>query len=100
MKKKIKKYPEGYWMNVGIALGIISGALLGIFITDVLIGIAIGFVIGIPLGNSFEKHHKSKIRSLSTKEKNTMRLLAKIIAVLLLIMFVFGFFVFFSAYMK
>lgn len=98
--KKVTKYPEGYWLNIGIAIGIALGIIIDLAISDVLIGIGIGVVLGVTIGGLLEQQQKSKIRPLTIKEKKTMKSLAKIVFILLLLSFIIGFFIFFSMFIK
>ncbi|MFH1358522.1 MAG: hypothetical protein ABIH37_01395 [archaeon] len=77
-RKKIEKYPEGYfvglWMSIGIALGVVIGVAIDLIIGNsgfFGIGLLIGLVIGIIIGALVEKNYKKqgKIRPLNKKEK-------------------------------
>ena len=48
--KKTGKYPEGHWMNRGIAIGICLGIPIGVAIGNIALGSAIGVVMGAAIG--------------------------------------------------
>lgn len=69
--KKLKKYPEGHFINQGIAIGIAIGVGIGAALGNVALGIPIGVAVGISIGYSMEEEHKKKghIRHLKKAEK-------------------------------
>ena len=69
-----KKYPEGYFIGIGIALGIPMGLPLAITTGNfglMGIGIPIGVAIGVGLEEKYKK--EGRIRSLTEKEKKRQR---------------------------
>jgi hypothetical protein len=77
-----KKYPEGHFMEVGMAIGMIIFSGVGVALstsTDnpgmIGVGPAIGLAIGIGIGKSMEEKYRKKglIRPLTQKEKEARK---------------------------
>jgi len=89
--KDNKKYPEGYFVGIGAALGIPFGIPLAISTGNpglIGTGIPIGLAIGIALEDKNRK--EGKIRPL-TKDEKRKRRVAVIIGVVLLILGIIAF---------
>jgi hypothetical protein len=80
--EKQKKYPEGHFMGIGIAIGIAIFSGVGIAISNAtdnpgLIGLgpALGVAIGVAIGSAMEEKAKKegKIRPLTKQEKARQR---------------------------
>ncbi len=80
MVDKNKKYPEGHFLGVGMAIGIACFSGVGIAISNstgnpglIGIGPAIGVGIGLLLGKAMEEKYRKegKIRPLTKKEKES-----------------------------
>ena len=78
MMDKHKKYPEGHFLGIGMAIGIAIFSGVGIALSTstgnpglIGIGPAIGVSLGLAIGKSMEdKYHKEGlIRPLTEKEK-------------------------------
>ena len=52
--KKTGKYPEGHWMNRGIAIGICIGIPMGVAMGNIALGSAIGVVMGAAIGTALK----------------------------------------------
>jgi len=83
MKETNKKYPEGHFVRLWIAISIIIFSGLGIPLSIVsgnpgLIGIgpAIGVSFGLAIGSAIEANYKKagKIRPLTEKEKHRKKI--------------------------
>lgn len=93
-KEKSRKYPEGHFVGIWMAIGIAIFSGLGIPVSMAtrnsgLIGIgpAIGVAVGLSIGSAIEEKYKKegRIRPLNKKEKKQKKL-AVIIAVILLLL--------------
>ncbi len=85
MPKEKRKYPEGQWMSIGIAVGLVVGTAI-YFIVDILtgefgnlffLGPSVGAGMGVAIGAGLEENFKKKgqIRKLTPQEQKTrMRL--------------------------
>ena len=94
MKDKDKKYPEGYFISIGIALGIPFGIPLAISLGNmgfIGTGIPIGLAIGIALEEKYKK--EGRIRPLDENEKK-IRKIALIAGIVALILGIFAFYMF------
>jgi hypothetical protein len=78
----VKKYPEGYFLGLGMIIGIILFSGFGLTLSIAtgnpgLIGIgpAMGIAIGLAIGQSLEDKYKKegKIRPLTKEEKTNHR---------------------------
>lgn len=78
--KRTGKYPEGHYMNIGIALGIPIGLPIGIALDNIALGPAFGVAIGVAIGAYLENKHKGELRPLTEEEKERKK---KIIYLLL-----------------
>ncbi len=70
-----KKYPEGFFIAVGIAFGMLFGIPLAMSLGNygfVGAGIPIGLAIGMALEEKFKK--KGRIRPLTKKEKDQRKI--------------------------
>ncbi|RLD64272.1 MAG: hypothetical protein DRJ01_01250 [Bacteroidetes bacterium] len=101
MKVEKKKYPEGHFVGMYIALGVAVFTALGLYFGStfeksnyITIGPVIGVLFGVIVGRSIESKYKQegRIRCLTDKEKNRKKILV-LIGVLLLFL---GFILFFS----
>ena len=75
MNDKNKKYPEGYFIAIGIALGIPLGVPLAISLGNpgfIGIGIPIGLAIGLALEEKYKR--QGRIRSLTENEKKKRKI--------------------------
>ena len=76
MKDINNKYPEGYFISIGIALGIPFGIPLAISLGNmgfIGTGIPIGLAIGIALEEKYKK--EGRIRPLDENEKKKRKIL-------------------------
>ena len=75
MRQK-QKYPEGYYISLGIAIGLPLGLPLAIA-TDNYGLMAIGIAIGVAIGAAFEEKAKKegRIRPLTKQEKKQRKLM-------------------------
>ena len=101
MKIEKKKYTEGHFVGMCMAIGVAVFAALGLYLGStfkksnyITMGPAIGVLVGLVVGRSIESKYKleGRIRPLSDKEKNRKKVLV-LIGVLLLFL---GFILFFS----
>jgi len=78
MIDKNKKYPEGHFLGVGIAIGIPIFSGVGIALSNstgnpglIGIGPAIGVILGLAIGKSMEDKYRKQglVRQLTEKEK-------------------------------
>lgn len=75
MKDNNKKYPEGYFIGIGVAMGIPFGIPMGIALGNpgfIGTGIPIGLAIGIALEEKYK--NEGRIRPLNEDEKKTRKL--------------------------
>jgi hypothetical protein len=75
MKDKNKKYPEGYFIVIGIGLGISFGISLAISLGNMAFigtGLPIGLGIGITLEDKYKK--EGRIRPLNEDEKKKRKI--------------------------
>src|SRR5512141_2246765 len=63
------KYPQYFFISLGMTLGIVSGILLGLAVSSVPGGIAVGIGIGLIVGQLLEKRHKGSLPRLTEQEK-------------------------------
>ena len=79
MNDKTKKYPEGHFLGLGMAIGIVIFSGMGIPLSIATknygfigIGPALGVAIGLAIGQSIENKYKQqgRIRSLTESEQN------------------------------
>lgn len=83
------KYPEGYWMGIGIATGIALGLPIGIALNNIALGTAVGIGIGVAIGAILEAKHKNNIRPLTDDEKETREKVIRFIGGLVLLGVIF-----------
>ena len=79
--RKTGKYPEGYWIGIGMAMGLSFGMPLGIATGSIALGPGFGLPIGLAIGASLEQRYKKegKIRPLTKKEKKEQEKMVKIV---------------------
>lgn len=75
MNDKDKKYPEGYFIGIGIALGVLFGIPLA-FSLENMAYIGTGFPIGLAIGIALEEKYKKegRIRPLNENKKKTRKI--------------------------
>lgn len=66
---KQKRYPEGHFMGLGIAIGIPLGIPIGLALGNIALGPAIGAAIGVLIGILMEKKKNPNPRELTKEEK-------------------------------
>ena len=90
--QKTGKYPEGYFLSMGIALGIPLGLPFGIALGNIAFGPGIGLAIGAGIGAVMEAKAKKqgKIRPLTEEEKKR-RKTAAIVGVIALVLGILAF---------
>ncbi len=69
MSANFRRYPRGYWISVGCAMGVTLGAAIGIILNNVGAGIAIGVAIGSGAGAVVERRNRDRMRPLTDQEK-------------------------------
>lgn len=74
MLKNERKYPQGYWMAVGISIGVAIGVAMGPIFDNFGVGIGIGIAIGSGIGASLERKNKDNIRPLTEQEQKRQKL--------------------------
>lgn len=99
MEEKNKKYPEGHfigmWMAIGCAMFTGFGIPLGIALGNlglIWIGPALGAAFGIAIGSSIESKYKKegKIRPLTKDEKNKRKIAVMVGIAVLIAFFILG----------
>ncbi|MCK5233828.1 MAG: hypothetical protein KAJ91_03345 [Candidatus Aenigmarchaeota archaeon] len=70
---KQKRYPEGHFIEWGVALGLILGVPIGLALGNLAWGPAIGVILGISIGFSLEKQKNPNPRQLTKEEENVMK---------------------------
>ena len=63
------KYPQGYFLGIGLAVCIALGVLAGLAMGSVPLGTAIGIGFGLMIGQSLEKKLNGDIGPLTESEK-------------------------------
>lgn len=78
--RKTGKYPEGYWVGIGMAIGLSLGMPLGIATGNIALGPGMGLPIGLAIGAAKEAKYKKegKIRPLTKEEKEDQKKIVKI----------------------
>ena len=74
--KKTGKYPEGYFLSMGIALGLPLGFPIGLAMDNIALGPGFGMAIGVAIGAALESKYKKqgKIRPLTKQEKKNRKM--------------------------
>ncbi len=70
---KQKRYPEGHFIEWGVALGLVLGMPVGLALGNIAWGPAIGVAIGIAVGLSLEKQKNPNPRQPTKEEENVMK---------------------------
>ena len=70
---KQKRYPEGHFIEWGVALGLVLGLSIGFALGNIAWGPAIGVILGISVGLSVEKQKNPNPRPLTKGEENVMK---------------------------
>lgn len=95
------KYPQGYWMSIGMCIGIaigcipsFAGLLFDQMSSFVAIAPAMGLGFGVAIGSALERKHKDELRPLTEEEQRTRFRLTLVglgaVALLVLSLFVVG----------
>jgi hypothetical protein len=91
MDNDTKKYPEGYFLAIGLALGLPFGLVLAATLDNpgfIGVGLPFGLAIGLALEAKYRK--EGKIRPLTEKEHNERKIWV-IAGIVLLVLAIFVF---------
>ena len=70
---KQKRYPEGHFIEWGVAIGLIIGIPVGLALGNIAWGPAIGIALGLSIGLSLEKQKNPNPRQLTKEEDHVMK---------------------------
>lgn len=68
-----KRYPEGHFIGLGIAIGISLGVPIGLALGNMILGPTIGFALGITIGIALERKNNPNPRPLTKEEKKNWK---------------------------
>ncbi len=63
------KYPQYFFLSIGMMFGVVSGIVLGLVLGSVSGGMAIGIGFGLIIGQMLEKRFGANVRPLTEQEK-------------------------------